>query len=168
MALPAPLLPGRPPSVHAHKIPPFSSLPPGFNYWWPADEDHGIGNLTEQVPPDDTEYLSDAFERYLVSRDGKPFMAQISFHNCGLLWDAAVGRDAIAKTSAPGRASICSGSTFLVSFAVAHASSLLSATPSAQATSPTLARRTGAKSAPRAAPASRATTLMRSWTFTPA
>merc|ERR1719201_818650 len=53
-----------------------------FNYWWPADEDHGIGNLTEQVPPDDTEYLSDAFERYLVSRDGKPFMAQISFHNC--------------------------------------------------------------------------------------
>ena len=34
------------------------------------------------TPIDDSLYLSDSFERFLRSRRGAPFLAQISFHNC--------------------------------------------------------------------------------------
>ena len=54
-----------------------------FNYWWEDDEaDHGITNLTWPSPDDDSEYMSDSFSRFLDSREGEPFLAQISFHNC--------------------------------------------------------------------------------------
>jgi hypothetical protein len=33
------------------------------------------------VPPDETEYISDSFDRFLVDLDGKPFVAQLAFHN---------------------------------------------------------------------------------------
>ena len=39
-------------------------------------------NLTNPVPPDETEYISDSFDRFLVDLNGRPFVAQLSFHNC--------------------------------------------------------------------------------------
>lgn len=72
-----------------------------FNYWWPDnDAPHAVTNLTQPTPPDDTEYLSDAFERFLVARAGEPFMAQISFHNCHIPF---IGTDFWRKECAAGR-----------------------------------------------------------------
>jgi len=54
-----------------------------FNYWWDdADGDHGISNLTNPIPPDETLYISDSFDRFLDGLDGKPFVGQLAFHNC--------------------------------------------------------------------------------------
>eukprot|EP00041_Stephanoeca_diplocostata_P027464 m.755425 g.755425 ORF g.755425 m.755425 type:complete len:637 (+) comp23181_c0_seq4:162-2072(+) len=54
-----------------------------FNYWWPDDAaDHGVTNLTEPVGQDDSQYVASVFENFLESRNGLPFMAQLSFHNC--------------------------------------------------------------------------------------
>ena len=57
-----------------------------FNYWWDDPlAPHGVTNLTWPTPPDDSLYLADAFSRFLHERkldNHKPFMAQISFHNC--------------------------------------------------------------------------------------
>eukprot|EP00536_Pseudo-nitzschia_multiseries_P000564 jgi/Psemu1/249692/estExt_Genewise1Plus.C_70067 len=56
-----------------------------FNYWWDDPlAPHGVTNLTWPTPPDDSLYLADAFSRYLKERSAerKPFLAQISFHNC--------------------------------------------------------------------------------------
>mmetsp|Transcript_8228 Transcript_8228/g.24390 ORF Transcript_8228/g.24390 Transcript_8228/m.24390 type:complete len:636 (-) Transcript_8228:938-2845(-) len=64
------------------------SLPHGccFNYWWRNDSvEHGISNLSNPVPQDDSKYLADSFTRFVARRDAddhKPFLAQISFHNC--------------------------------------------------------------------------------------
>eukprot|EP00035_Acanthoeca_spectabilis_P003245 m.92044 g.92044 ORF g.92044 m.92044 type:complete len:685 (+) comp12005_c0_seq2:46-2100(+) len=64
------------------------SLPEGccFNYWWRNDSvEHAVSNLTSFVPQDDSKYLADSFTRFLERRDTdghKPFLAQISFHNC--------------------------------------------------------------------------------------
>jgi len=53
------------------------------DYWWNDDEaPHGVTNLTWPTPEDDSEYITDAFERFLDSRQGAPFVAQLSFHNC--------------------------------------------------------------------------------------
>ena len=54
-----------------------------FNYWWndPTAE-HGIMNLSNPIPPDETLYISDSFDRFLHGLDGKPFVAQLAFHNC--------------------------------------------------------------------------------------
>eukprot|EP00055_Hartaetosiga_balthica_P007453 m.25605 g.25605 ORF g.25605 m.25605 type:complete len:548 (+) comp5782_c0_seq2:46-1689(+) len=54
-----------------------------FNYWH-ADSDapHGVSNITNPTPPDDTNYITDSFGRFIASRAGKPFFAQLSFHNC--------------------------------------------------------------------------------------
>jgi len=63
-------------------------LPEGkccFNYWWDDPlSPHGVTNLTWPTPPDDSLYLADAFTRFLEERSTrqKPFLAQISFHNC--------------------------------------------------------------------------------------
>lgn len=64
---------------------PDPSSKPGccFNYWWPdKSAPHGIMNLSNPVPADDTAYVSDSFDRFLVDLDGKPFVAQLAFHNC--------------------------------------------------------------------------------------
>jgi arylsulfatase A-like enzyme len=56
-----------------------------FNYWWDDPmSPHGVTNLTTPTPPDDSLYLADAFSRFLQERkiQQKPFLAQISFHNC--------------------------------------------------------------------------------------
>jgi arylsulfatase A-like enzyme len=56
-----------------------------FNYWWDDPlSPHGVTNLTWPTPPDDSLYLADAFSRFLAERSAqqKPFLAQISFHNC--------------------------------------------------------------------------------------
>lgn len=56
-----------------------------FNYWWDDPlSPHGVANLTWPTPDDDSLYLADSFTRFLDSRkrEGKPFYAQISFHNC--------------------------------------------------------------------------------------
>ena len=56
-----------------------------FNYWWDDPlAPHGVTNLTWPTPPDDSLYLADAFSRFLLERKAhqKPFLAQISFHNC--------------------------------------------------------------------------------------
>jgi hypothetical protein len=41
-----------------------------------------VANLTTPIPPDETLYLSDSFERFLARLAGRPFVAQIAFHNC--------------------------------------------------------------------------------------
>jgi arylsulfatase A-like enzyme len=54
-----------------------------FNYWWEDKEaEHGITNLTNASPDDDATYNAESFLGFLDSRQGKPFLAQISFHNC--------------------------------------------------------------------------------------
>jgi len=54
-----------------------------FNYWWQDDQSpHGVTNLTDPVGVDDSAYLADSFISFLEARAGRPFLAQISFHNC--------------------------------------------------------------------------------------
>ncbi|CAB9499726.1 acetylgalactosamine-6-sulfatase [Seminavis robusta] len=56
-----------------------------YNYWWDDPlSAHGVANLTWPTPADDSLYLADAFSRYIAERaqQQKPFLAQISFHNC--------------------------------------------------------------------------------------
>eukprot|EP00038_Savillea_parva_P008746 m.178892 g.178892 ORF g.178892 m.178892 type:complete len:646 (+) comp14648_c0_seq1:135-2072(+) len=61
-------------------------LKPGccFNYWWNDDSSpHAVTNLTNPSPDNDArDYLADTFVRFLEARDGAPFFAQISIHNC--------------------------------------------------------------------------------------
>jgi len=61
------------------------SVPNGccFNYWWEDPESpHGVTNLTNPSYDDDSQYLAEAFEVFLDAREGRPFAAQLSFHNC--------------------------------------------------------------------------------------
>eukprot|EP00051_Salpingoeca_urceolata_P021108 m.325608 g.325608 ORF g.325608 m.325608 type:complete len:485 (-) comp19735_c0_seq20:112-1566(-) len=61
------------------------SLPRGccFNYWWEDQEaEHGVTNLTNFVPQDDSQYTHSSFVKFIDSIDGNPFLAQLSFHNC--------------------------------------------------------------------------------------
>eukprot|EP00928_Gymnodinium_smaydae_P039784 TRINITY_DN27104_c0_g1_i1.p1 TRINITY_DN27104_c0_g1~~TRINITY_DN27104_c0_g1_i1.p1 ORF type:complete len:615 (-),score=33.83 TRINITY_DN27104_c0_g1_i1:147-1991(-) len=54
-----------------------------FNYWWEnASSPHGISNLTNPSYDDDSAYIAEAFVGFLESRRGRPFAAQVSFHNC--------------------------------------------------------------------------------------
>ena len=57
-----------------------------FNYWWnDPTSAHGVTNLTNFSPDNDAnDYLASAFVGFVESRAAlkKPFMAQISFHNC--------------------------------------------------------------------------------------
>ena len=55
-----------------------------FNYWWnDADSAHGVTNLTNASPDNDAnDYLAKSLVHWIESRDGAPFMAQISIHNC--------------------------------------------------------------------------------------
>jgi len=54
-----------------------------FNYWSEdTDAPHGVTNLTFPTIPDDSAYLADSFDGFVKSLNGKPFFAQISFHNC--------------------------------------------------------------------------------------
>jgi arylsulfatase A-like enzyme len=54
-----------------------------FNYWHQnSSAPHGVSNTTFPTPDDDSTYNADAFIRFLESRAGAPFLAQISFHNC--------------------------------------------------------------------------------------
>ena len=83
-----PLLPTAPPGTAPagwHPNPGGGSLADGccFNYWSEdATAPHGVANLSVATPLDDSLFLADAFERFIESRNGAPFLAQISFHNC--------------------------------------------------------------------------------------
>eukprot|EP00533_Pseudo-nitzschia_delicatissima_P015812 CAMPEP_0197261732 /NCGR_PEP_ID=MMETSP1432-20130617/122_1 /TAXON_ID=44447 /ORGANISM="Pseudo-nitzschia delicatissima, Strain UNC1205" /LENGTH=572 /DNA_ID=CAMNT_0042726015 /DNA_START=81 /DNA_END=1799 /DNA_ORIENTATION=- len=72
-----------------------------FNYWWDDPmAPHGVTNLTWPTPPDDSLYLADAFSRYIGKRakQQKPFLAQISFHNCHTPFiGSKAAKDACAK-----------------------------------------------------------------------
>jgi arylsulfatase A-like enzyme len=84
-----------------------------FNYWWDDPlSPHGVTNLTVPTPPDDSLYLADAFTRYLSDRSQpplynnnnnhhhhKPFLAQISFHNCHIPF---IGSEPIKASCARG------------------------------------------------------------------
>ena len=62
-----------------------SPLKPGccFNYWWEDQTSaHGVSNLSQPSPDDDSSYLADAFIGFAESQGGAPFLAQLSFHNC--------------------------------------------------------------------------------------
>jgi hypothetical protein len=51
-----------------------------FNYWWPDEsQPHGIMNLSQPIPPDETEYISDSFDRFLVGLDGRPFVGSLRY-----------------------------------------------------------------------------------------
>jgi arylsulfatase A-like enzyme len=43
---------------------------------------HAVTNFSAPTPDDDSTYLADAFTRFVEGRAGKPFLAQLSFHNC--------------------------------------------------------------------------------------
>eukprot|EP00039_Didymoeca_costata_P028753 m.22087 g.22087 ORF g.22087 m.22087 type:complete len:616 (-) comp7338_c0_seq1:96-1943(-) len=61
------------------------SLPGGccFNYWWNNESaPHAVTNLSNPVGLDDSLYVADVFTRFLEGRNGAPFLAQLSFHNC--------------------------------------------------------------------------------------
>eukprot|EP00056_Hartaetosiga_gracilis_P007837 m.112756 g.112756 ORF g.112756 m.112756 type:complete len:218 (-) comp12789_c1_seq16:2011-2664(-) len=69
-----------------------------FNYWSPANALHGVSNFTEPTPADDTEYITDSFDRFLHARNGQPFLAQLSFHNCHIPYiGTTYWRDQCAK-----------------------------------------------------------------------
>ena len=124
-----------------------------FNYWWRNDSaPHAVYNLSNPTPVDDSEYLTSAFDDFVASRNGKPFAAQISFHNCTLGMEKLSG--AGARLGVPRRAALKCRVPPL------HTSP--------QATFPTLAQTTGGKSAAQGAPAAQETTRRRSWIFTPA
>ena len=54
-----------------------------FNYWsGDSTKEHGVQNFTSPTPDDDSIYNADAFVRFLEGRNGQPFLAQVSFHNC--------------------------------------------------------------------------------------
>ena len=54
-----------------------------FNYWWGDEEkEHGITNLTNPSYDDDAAYNAESFVAFAEARNGAPFLAQISFHNC--------------------------------------------------------------------------------------
>jgi len=54
-----------------------------FNYWWENSSSvQGISNLTNPSYDDDASYVAESFDIFLDSRQGKPFAAQLSFHNC--------------------------------------------------------------------------------------
>ena len=54
-----------------------------FNYWHGnTSAPHGVQNISFPTPDDDAVYNADAFIRFAESLGGRPFLAQISFHNC--------------------------------------------------------------------------------------
>lgn len=56
------------------------------SYWWPdASAPHGIMNLSNPIPPDETLYISDSFDRFLDGLNGRPFVGQLAFHNCHIV-----------------------------------------------------------------------------------
>ena len=64
---------------------PDPSAQPGccFNYWrGDTNAAHGVANQTHPSPDDDASHNADAFVRFVEDLHGKPFLAQISFHNC--------------------------------------------------------------------------------------
>ena len=72
-----------------------------FNYWSPdADAPHAVTNFSQPTPDDDAVYNADAFVRFLESRDGAPFLAQVSFHNCHIPFVGTPSRRAVCNSSA--------------------------------------------------------------------
>jgi len=56
-----------------------------FNYWWPnASAPHAVTNLSRPTPYDDAAYVADVFDRFVGEQatEARPFLAQLSFHNC--------------------------------------------------------------------------------------
>mmetsp|Transcript_23335 Transcript_23335/g.55324 ORF Transcript_23335/g.55324 Transcript_23335/m.55324 type:complete len:673 (+) Transcript_23335:583-2601(+) len=92
------------------------------NYWWDDPySPHGVSNMTWQTPDDDASYLVESFERFLVSTGPgykgddeqatstpttvqKPWLAQISFHNCHIPF---VGSDRIKKDCSSQNSTVC-------------------------------------------------------------
>jgi hypothetical protein len=72
-----------------------------FNYWADdASAPHGTSNFTSPTPDDDATYNADAFVRFLEARNGAPFFAQVSFHNCHIPFIGTQARRAACNTSA--------------------------------------------------------------------
>jgi len=85
-----------------------SDLKPGccFNYWWESSSSsHGIANLTTFVEEDDSTYIADSFGRFLKSRDGQPFLAQLSFHNCHIPYEGMSEKRELCKSGETCRSS---------------------------------------------------------------
>ena len=72
-----------------------------FNYWSNnPTSPHGVSNFSQPTPDDDAVYNADAFVRFLESRNGAPFLAQISFHNCHIPFVGTPARRAACNSSA--------------------------------------------------------------------
>ena len=72
-----------------------------FNYWQQdASSANGVTNATRATPDDDSTYNADAFVRFLESRIGAPFVAQVSFHNCHIPFSGTPARRAACNSSA--------------------------------------------------------------------
>ena len=72
-----------------------------FNYWSPdASAPHAVSNFTEPTPDDDAIYNADSFVRFLEARNGAPFLAQISFHNCHIPFVGTPSRRAACNSTA--------------------------------------------------------------------
>ena len=71
-----------------------------FNYWHGnASAQHGVQNITFPTPDDDATYNADSFVRFAESLNGKPFLAQISFHNCHIPFVGTPARVAACNAS---------------------------------------------------------------------
>lgn len=76
--------------------------PPLPDWWGDSNAAHGVTNLTNPSPDDDSIYNADAFVRFIESLDGAPFLAQISFHNCHIPFVGTPSRRAACNNTAPG------------------------------------------------------------------
>jgi len=61
-------------------------LPEGccFNYWWNnvSSSFGGISNYSEPILGEDSRYIVDSFRTFLNDNGDKPFVTQLSLHNC--------------------------------------------------------------------------------------
>ena len=72
-----------------------------FNYWsGNSSATHGVHNISFPTPDDDAVYNADAFVRFAETLGGRPFLAQISFHNCHIPFVGTPERVAACNASA--------------------------------------------------------------------
>ena len=82
-----------------------------FNYWWDdAQQPHGIMNLSNPVPGNEAElYVADSFGRFLDGLKGRPFVAQLSFHNCHIPFVGTPGQRELCQNGTTCTESAASG-----------------------------------------------------------
>ena len=76
---------GKPTHCSGEGNPGGGGLPAGccFNYWADAPgQEHGVVNQSTPTPYDDSYHVTSAFSSFVRDRAGRPFFAELAFHNC--------------------------------------------------------------------------------------